>query len=64
VLCCVTYSLTYKMEAVCSSDMLVSYFQTKKYHTPEDRNLQSQGYENLKYQYMISWPKATVLEDT
>ena len=37
--------------------MLVSYLQTKKYHTPEDSNLQSQCHKNLKYLFM-SWHKA------
>jgi hypothetical protein len=33
---CLAYSLTLKMEAVCSSDTLVHFYRTTKHYIPED----------------------------
>jgi hypothetical protein len=37
------------MEEVCSSETLVLTYQTTRYHTPEDHNINFHFWENIKY---------------
>jgi hypothetical protein len=48
---CLAYSLTLKMEATCSSEM-VNFQQTTQHYTPDDRTLHNHQCENLK-SYMV-----------
>jgi hypothetical protein len=45
---CLTFSLTLKMEAICSSRMSVSLHQSTQHYIPEDRSLHIHCCENLK----------------
>jgi hypothetical protein len=48
LVCCLAYSSTLNIEAVCSSQSLVGFHQTTWHFTPEDRTLHSHCCENLK----------------
>jgi hypothetical protein len=45
---CLAYSLTLKMEAMCSSEMSVDLQWTTRHYIPEDRTLHNHCCENLK----------------
>jgi hypothetical protein len=50
---CSAYSSTMKMEATCSSEMLVDFQQTTCRYIPEDSTLHNHHCENLK-SYIVS----------
>jgi hypothetical protein len=45
---CSAYSLILKMEAICSSEMSVNFYQTARHHTPWDGALHSRCHENIR----------------
>jgi hypothetical protein len=41
------------MEAACSSEMSVNFYETELYHIPEDKNLHTSCCENLRSHRLI-----------